>query len=418
MIEVGDLFASLGVWLRGALLSLGLPPGLVAVGLGLLPAILLPLFSLMMAIPLIWLERKWVARLQDRIGPNRVGPFGIFQVFADMVKIFTKEDLIPQGADKVIFSLAPVLAITGVVGIWAVLPFAADVYGVNLNVGVLYVVAVGTFGTLAILLAGWSSNNKYALLGAYRAVAQLVTYEVPMVLTMLVPVMLAGSMGLNDIVRAQDGGWFVLFAPLAAVLFMIAAQAEVGRAPFDLLEAESELVAGFNIEYSGMKFGFFYVAEFLHSFTFGALGAVFFLGGWLGPGSEQYPILGVVYFLIKSFAVYFVFVWARGTFPRVRIDQMINLSWKLLTPTALGLVATVAVAQRAAEGASLLVRLLALLAANLFVLCGALLLMRSMGRAARERATSSRAGPGSGTAERAGQGELARAAPALREESS
>jgi NADH-quinone oxidoreductase subunit H len=385
------------------------------VGLGLLPAILLPLIGLMMAIPLIWLERKWVARLQDRIGPNRVGPFGIFQVFADMVKIFTKEDLIPQGADKIIFSLAPVLAMAGVIGIWAVLPFAADVYGVNLNVGVLYVVAVGTFGTLAILLAGWSSNNKYALLGAYRAVAQLITYEVPMVLTLLVPVMLAGSMGLNDIVRAQEGGWFVLLAPLAAIIFMIVAQAEVGRAPFDLLEAESELVAGFNIEYSGMKFGFFYVAEFLHSFTFGALGAAFFLGGWLGPGSERFPILGVLYFLIKSLAVYFVFVWTRGTFPRVRIDQMINLSWKLLTPTALGLVALVAVAERATQGTPPLVHALVLLAANLFVLFFALLVMRSMSRAARERLASRQAGSGSGMVAVGGSRAPAGADSALRD---
>jgi NADH-quinone oxidoreductase subunit H len=396
MIHAGDLIASLGSWLQAFLLSLGVPPRLVSVGLGLIPAILLPLISLATAIPLIWLERKWVARLQDRIGPNRVGPFGIFQVFADMVKIFTKEDLIPEGSDKVIFSLAPVLAMAGVIGIWAVLPFAADVYGVDLNVGVLYLIAVGTFGTLAILLAGWSSNNKYALLGAYRAVAQLITYEVPMVLTLLIPVMLSGSMGLNDIVRSQGTGWYVLDAPLAAIIFMIAAQAEVGRAPFDLLEAESELVAGFNIEYSGMKFGFFYVAEFLHSFTFGALGATFFLGGWLGPGSERFPILGVIYFLIKSVAVYFVFVWTRGTFPRVRIDQMINLSWKLLTPAALALVGVTAVTQRAAQGTPTLVRLLALLAVNLLVLVVTLLVLRSRGRATRQAVASGRAGNGMG----------------------
>ncbi|MGD0574242.1 MAG: NADH-quinone oxidoreductase subunit NuoH [Anaerolineales bacterium] len=412
MIQPGDLIASLGSWLQRFLLSLGLAPSLVSLGVALLPAILLPVISLMTAIPLIWLERKWVARLQDRIGPNRVGPFGVFQVFADMVKIFTKEDLIPQGADKIIFSLAPVLAMAGVIGVWAVLPFAADVYGVNLNVGALYVIAVGTFGMLAILLAGWSSNNKYALLGAYRAVAQLISYEVPMVLTLLVPVMLAGSMGLNDIVRAQGNGWFVFLAPLAAIIFMIAAQAEVGRAPFDLLEAESELVAGFNIEYSGMKFGFFYVAEFLHSFTFGALGATFFLGGWLGPGSETFPMLGVVYFLIKSFAVYFVFVWTRGTFPRIRIDQMINLSWKLLTPASLGLVALIAVVHRATQATPPLLQAVVLLGANLFVFFCALLVMRSMGRMARERSTAPRPGSGSGKTTDPGQGAVARPASA------
>jgi len=236
-----------------------------------------------------------------------------------------------------------------------------------------------------------------------------------MVLTLLVPVMLAGSMGLNDIVRAQEGGWYVLLAPLAAIVFLIAAQAEVGRAPFDLLEAESELVAGFNIEYSGMKFGFFYVAEFLHSFTFGALGATFFLGGWLGPGSERFPILGVVYFLIKSFAVYFVFVWTRGTFPRVRIDQMINLSWKILTPTALGLVALVAVADRATVQTSGLIRALCLLAVNVVVGFFALMIMGAMGRAARERAASSQAGVGSGAGSGPGSESAAGTPVALRD---
>ena len=217
-----------------------------------------------------------------------------------MIKIFTKEDITPLGADRVVFALAPVLAVAGVLGLWAVIPFAANAFGVDLNVGVLYLVAVGTLSTLAIMLAGWSANNKYALLGAFRTVAQMISYEVPLVLSLLVPVLLSGSLGLNGIVGAQREVWFVFSAPLAALLFLIASQAEVSRAPFDLLEAESEIVAGFNIEYSGMKFGFFFVGEFLHSFTMGLLGATLFLGGWTGPGVEAFPALGAVYLILKG----------------------------------------------------------------------------------------------------------------------
>ncbi len=238
---------------------------------------------LITVILLIWIERKVAARIQDRIGPNRVGPIGLLQTIADMIKLLSKEDITPTAADRVLYNAAPLVSFASVVLIWAVIPFTPFHYGVDLEIGALYFVAIASFGTLAIMVAGWASNNKYALLGAFRVVSLLVSYEVPLVFALLLPVMLAGSMSLLDIVNAQTGMWFVALSPLAFVIFYISSQAETGRAPFDLIEAESELVAGFNIEYSGMKFGMFFAAEFLHVFTNGILMALLFFGGWMGP---------------------------------------------------------------------------------------------------------------------------------------
>ncbi len=249
---------------------------------------------------LIVAERKILGRFQDRYGPNRIGPFGIFQTIADFVKLLGKEIVVPAGIDKPVYWLAPLLVVMSVIGIWAVVPFAPGFLGTDLNVGVLYIVSVGAIGTLGIIMAGWSSNNKFALLGAFRAVAQLVSYEIPMVLTLLIPTMLSGTMGVLGIVEAQREVWFIVAAPLAALVYLISSIAENGRAPFDLMEGESEIVAGFNIEYGGLAFGMFYVGEFLHAFTVGALFTTLFLGGWRGPGAEQYPLLGLVYFFLKT----------------------------------------------------------------------------------------------------------------------
>ncbi len=390
MVNLGDFFYTLGMWLQGLLVRAGMSEPAAHALFSALVAAALPLIALLTAIPLIWLERKWIARLQDRLGPNRVGPFGLFQVFADMIKIFLKEDITPRGADRFLFAAAPVLAVAGVLGLWAVIPFAANAFGVDLNVGVLYLVAVGTLSTLAIMIAGWSGNNKYALLGAFRTVAQMISYEVPLVLSLLVPVLLSGSLGLNGIVAAQREVWFAFSAPLAALLFLIASQAEVSRAPFDLLEAESEIVAGFNIEYSGLKFGFFFVGEFLHSFTMGLLGATLFLGGWNGPGVETYPALGVVYLAVKGLFVYFLFVWARATFPRIRIDQMLNFNWKLLTPLGLFLIPTLAIVNRGLSESSVWLRNGALLGANIALAGVTLVVLGLRGRAARVSAGSGR----------------------------
>jgi NADH-quinone oxidoreductase subunit H len=315
---------------------------------------------------LIWAERKIGGRFQDRLGPNRVGPWGIFQTIADMLKIFTKEYITPVGVDKVPFNLAPVLAVGAVLSIWAVIPFSKTVFGVNINIALLFIIAIGGLGEMAIILAGFGSNNKYALLGAFRAVAQMISYEVPMVIVLLIPVMFTGSMGLNDIVKAQNI-WFIVLAPMACVIFFITSIAENGRAPFDLIEADSELVAGFNIEYSGLKFGMFFVADFLHAFTSAMVFATVFLGGWQGPGTANYPVLGGFYLLLKTLVVYFGMLTLRFSLPRFRIDQMMGLNWKLLTPLSLITVLITAIVDKSIPQELTLIRIGGLLGANILL---------------------------------------------------
>jgi NADH-quinone oxidoreductase subunit H len=322
-------------WLRSLLLSWNLSAELTEVILKFIGAAVVGGLVMAVFIFQIWFERKAAARFQDRIGPNRVGPWGIIQPIADALKMMTKEDTTPAKADKVTYNLAPIVSVFSVLMMWAVIPFTQDWIGTDLNIGVLYIAAVGSFSVLAILMAGWSSNNKYSLLGAFRGVAQLISYEVPLFLSLLVPVFLARSMGINDIVEAQGSLWFILFAPLAFVIYTISSLAEVGRSPFDLLEAESEIVAGYHVEYSGMKFGLFQAGEWLHAFTFGALASLLFFGGWQGPFVDKYPLLGLVYFLAKTMVFYFLTVWSRLTFPRVRIDQIMGLNWKFLVPLSL-----------------------------------------------------------------------------------
>ena len=346
--DFGDPFGWFGQFLRTLLEGWGLAPDLASFLLNLLGAAVMGMAALLLTFILIWAERKLVARIQDRLGPNRVGPFGVFQTVADFVKLVTKELIVPSGADRVPYNIAPLLAVMSVVSLWGVIPLAPNLLGADLNVGVLYVVSIGAVGTLGILLAGMSSNNKYATLGGFRTVAQMVSYAVPMVLSLLVPVLLAGSMGMLEITEQQSSIWFIMLAPIAALIFFVSSIAEVGRGPFDLLEAESELVAGFHIEYSGLRFGMFFVAEFLHAFTVSALTAVLFLGGWQGPGAVSFPILGLLYFMLKTSVVYFVLIWIRGTLPRIRIDQMNTLNWKFITPLALASLITTAVVEKLA----------------------------------------------------------------------
>lgn len=290
---------------------------------------------LITVILLIWIERKVAARIQDRIGPNRVGPIGLLQTIADMIKLLSKEDITPTAADRVLYNAAPLVSFASVVLIWAVIPFTPFHFGVDLEIGALYFVAIASFGTLAIMVAGWASNNKYALLGAFRVVSLLVSYEVPLVFALLVPVLLAGSMSLLDIVNAQTGMWFVVLSPLAFVIFYVSSQAETGRAPFDLIEAESELVAGFNIEYSGMKFGMFFAAEFLHVFTNGILMALLFFGGWMGPLYYESPLIAFAWLGAKGGLIYLTTLWLRNTVPRLRIDQIMAFNWKFLVPLSI-----------------------------------------------------------------------------------
>lgn len=303
--------------------------------------------ALVLALVLIWITRKVISRIQDRIGPNRLGPFGLFQTVADAMKLLSKEDINPTSADTISYQIAPVLSVVGVIMALAVIPFGAGLIGADLNVGVLYLVALGSIGIMAALMAGWGSNNKYALLAGFRVVAQLLSYEIPMVLAMLAPVLMVNTMRMQEIAQAQSLfigpinlgiGWFVFLLPGAFLIYFISALAEGEQTPFDLLEAESELVAGFHIEYSGMKFAMFFLAQFLNSFFLGAIAVALFLGGWQGPFAGQIPLLGPIYFMAKTFFVYVVIQWIKGTFPRMRVDQMMQFAWKVLVPLVLTLI--------------------------------------------------------------------------------
>lgn len=368
-----DPITFLSLWLQGVFINWGMAADLAKTLVTLLGAVLLPVIAIMWVIFLIWYERKIIGRVQDRFGPNRAGPFGIFQPFADLVKIFTKEYITPDGVDKVPYNLAPIIMVASTMFMWAVIPFTTKTVGANINVGALYLIAVGGIGELGVILAGYSSHNKFALLATFRVVAQLVSYEVPMVLALLVPVLLNSSMNLNDIVNGQPI-CNLLIAPLAAIIFFITGIAEVGRSPFDLLEADSELVAGFNIEYSGLKFGMFYVGDFMHAFTSAMIFTTLFLGGWRGPGAEATPILGFIYFGIKTFIIYFLTVLIRSTLPRFRIDQVMDFNWKVLTPLALVVLMVTALMEKLLVGATPGIHLAGHLVANLLILAVFILL--------------------------------------------
>lgn len=356
-------------WMREVLLGWGVVEGWVQAISFAIGALVLVIAPLLVTIFLIVFERKFIGRVQDRPGPNRVGPFGIFQTMADMLKIFTKEYITPAGVDRVPYELAPILAVAAVIMVYAVVPLGSTMVGSPVNVGVLYLLAVGGLGELGIILAGLGSNNKFALLGAFRAMAQLLSYEVPLVVSLLVPVMFAGSMGLTDIVAAQDV-WFLVLAPVPALLFFISSIAENGRAPFDLLEADSEIVAGFNIEYSGLKFGFFFVGDFLHSFTISLVFATLFMGGWRGPGAETYPILGLVYLVVKSMVCYLSILMLRASLPRLRIDQLLDYNWKELTPISLITLMVLAVVYKVTQTSGLWLQAGVLFVTNLVVWFG------------------------------------------------
>lgn len=376
---MADPVTFIGQWLESILVGWGLSSGWISVIMAVLGVVVLAGAVLLLDIFLVWVERKVVARFQDRLGPNRLGPFGLFQPIADVIKLLIKEDITPQGADKFVYNLAPMLALATVIVLWAVIPISVTVVGSTINVGALYIVAVGAIGTLAIIMAGWASNNKYALLGAFRMVAQMISYEVPMVVAILIPVILAKSMSLADVVQSQSV-WYIVLAPIAAIVFLIGAQAELGRAPFDLSEAESEIVAGFHIEYTGMKFGLFYAGELLHALTFGGLFATFFLGGWRGWGAETYPILGIGYFLIKAMFMYWVIMWIKYSFPRVRIDQMLNFCWKFLTPLILTVLSITAILDKLMSGFPYWMYVLGMLVSNLIILS---FVYQAVGRYAR-----------------------------------
>lgn len=297
---------------------------IVVIGVGVLAGLL------GLTTGMIWIERRLLAWFQDRLGPNRVGPFGLLQPVADILKLFMKEDWVPPFADKLIYVIAPALLPITALLAFAVVPFTQDIKVSDANVGLLFFLGVTSIGVYSVMLGGWASNSKYSLIGGMRAAAQMISYEIPLALSLVGVVMFAGSFRLIDVVRAQSGLWFCVIQPLGFAVFLIAGIAETRRVPFDLPEAESELIGGYHTEYSSMKFALFFMGEYLDVLLISAMVTVLYLGGWLGPVLP--PIL---WFLIKMFAVVFVFIWLRATLPRLRFDQLMNLGWRWLLPLAL-----------------------------------------------------------------------------------
>src|SRR5258706_9464152 len=289
------------------------------------------------------LERKFAARMQSRIGPYRVGPHGLLQPIADALKLMMKEDVVPRQADRRVYNLAPIVFLVPCMLIFATLPFAPGLGVADLNIGILFFLAVSAMEIVGLFMGGWGSNNKYALLSAMRAVNQIISYDLPFIFVALVPVLLAGSLRLSDIAEAQAGLWYVAWFPLgtiAFVFYLVTTLAAENRVPFDILEAESELVAGFRVEYSGMKFALIQLGEYAHIIGSSFLGALLFLGAWSGPGPES---LGPVWFLLKMLFMFLVVTWIRWSFVRIRVDQILALSWKALMPATLVLLISTAV---------------------------------------------------------------------------
>ena len=281
------------------------------------------------------LERKFAARMQSRIGPYYVGPRGLLQPIADAIKLMMKEDIVPTLADRGVYNLAPIVFLVPCVLIFATLPFAPGLGVADLNIGVLFFLAVSSLEIVGLFMAGWGSNNKYALLSAMRAVNQIISYDLPFIFAALVPVILTGSMQMSAIVTAQEGLWFAAYpviGQLAFLAYLVSTLAAENRVPFDILEAESELVAGFRVEYSGMKFALIQLGEYAHIIGTSFLGALLFLGGWLGPGPTW---LGPLWFLLKAMLVFLVLTWVRWSFVRIRVDQILAISWKLLLPATI-----------------------------------------------------------------------------------
>jgi NADH-quinone oxidoreductase subunit H len=342
--------------IRGELQA-ALPPiwaSVASIALGVLATVFLvaqlPIF-------LIWFERKVAAHAQDRLGPMRVGWHGVLQSFADGIKLLFKEDIIADGIDRWLFRIAPVLVVMGAFAAFAVVPWGPGLVVSDLNIGLLYIVAITSLGAIGILMAGWASNNKYALFGAMRSAAQIVSYEIPGLMALISVVMIVGSLSLQDVVLAQAGGlqnWFLFryfpLMPVAFLVFFVAGLAECNRTPFDIPEAESELVAGFHTEYSGFFFALFFLAEYTEMFVISALTAVLFLGGYLAPHESLQTLaflgwpavgLGPVWLVAKAWALIFVMMWLRWTLPRLRVDQLMYVAWKVLLPVAFALVVVI-----------------------------------------------------------------------------
>ncbi len=388
-------------WIDGANALRGwmggfMPAESVDVVMAIVRAVVIGVFGLVMFMVLTWVERKGFARFQDRLGPNKAGRYGLLQPIADGIKAITKEDTTPADADRVAFNLAPILAAAAAIMVYAVVPFGRDMVGVDLDIGIFYVMVMGGLGPLAVLISGWGCSNKYALLSAFRGVAQLVSYEVPQVLSAITVIMIAGTMSMVAVVDKQVAStWYIVALPLSALIMFLSGMAEMGRSPFDLLEADSEIVAGFHIEYSGMKFALFFMGEYMHAFAMSAVFATLFLGGWHLPFinvDKVIPWIGPFVVTGKALFIFWVMVWIRSTLPRLRIDHLLAFNWKFLVPLSLVNVGVVALLDKWLDFAGYGARAnptvwaLVLLAANLIMLFGALWLAGKAGRRVREAA--------------------------------
>jgi NADH-quinone oxidoreductase subunit H len=330
-----NFWVRLGEWGQGVMAGWGLPQWAINLISDFVGVLILVIVGIMAVIVFTPMERKVIARMQDRPGPNRVWPYGLFQAVADAIKMLTKEDIVPRNADRALHLLAPIIVTMPALLVYVVLPWGPKVIGKDLNVGILYVVALGSIHVLAVLIAAWGSNNKFALLSAFRVVNQLLAYEIPMVLSILTVILFTKTMSMQGIVEAQTVPYLVVM-PIAGLTFLICALAEANRSPVDLLEADSEMVAGYMVEYSGMKFAMFFIAEYVNMFTAGILVSALFLGGWKFFGLEDVaPVLAPFIIYFKAVFVIFCMLWFRATFPRIRFDQLVGFAWKFLVPLSL-----------------------------------------------------------------------------------
>jgi NADH-quinone oxidoreductase subunit H len=330
-----NLWVELGAWAQGVLAGWGLPEWAVNLVSDIVGVLILLIIGVMAVLIFTPMERKVIARMQDRPGPNRVWPYGLLQALADAIKMLTKEDVTPRNADRALHMLAPLIVAIPALLVYAVLPWGPHVIGKDLNVGILFIVAIGAIHVLAVIIAGWGSNNKFALLGAFRVVNQLLAYEIPMILCILAVVIFAGTMSTQGIVEAQTVPYFVVM-PVAGLIFLVCALAEANRSPVDLIEADSEVVAGYMVEYSGMKFAMFFIAEYVNMFAVSIVISTLFLGGYKFFGLEDLaPVLTPFIVFAKAVFVVFCMLWFRATFPRLRFDHLIGFAWKFLVPLSL-----------------------------------------------------------------------------------
>ncbi len=296
----------------------------------LLGIVIMIVIVLLNTVLVMWIERKLLGHIQSRLGPMRTGFHGLLQPIADAIKLLGKEDLVPAGADRILFLIAPLIAFTPSMLVYSAMPWVSEFAGMSFDVGIFMIFAISAMFPVGVLVAGWASHNKYSLIGGFRSAAQQISYEVPLILAVMGVVMLAESMKLSAIVEAQSNIWNIVTQPFAFVIFFIAMLAELNRVPFDMPEAESELVAGFNTEYSSMRFALFFLAEYANVFTWSLITVLLFFGGWAGP-----VLPGVVWLLAKTYAVVCLIIWMRATFPRVRVDQLMDIGWKILLPASL-----------------------------------------------------------------------------------